>query len=465
MTKVRRERPEGVSLYGVLMVLSGAIFLVCTVRFKWPRQVFGADGVLIFMASMAAVVAWGIKDVLGIRFSTPVVEKGLRLRRGGVSVQWQWVFYLAIMAVCFAGSLLGRSNMLMLVFSILAGPFILNGWMAHSILYRIDVRRRLPPRAMAGMPTAVEVIVENRKRFASSWLLTVDDHIQNDEERLETGVLFARVPPKCTRTAHYQLRLMQRGKYTLGPLKLATRFPLGLVERSRLFDVYGEIIIHPRLGRFAAAWKRNHLMANELVNREDRRRGVFDDEFHGIREYRGGDNPRAIHWRTSARRNELMVREFHQSRDQNLCLLLDLWQPVRPAALHLEAVELAVSLAATMCVEQMRRSGDSDLFLFAGGADLTRWEGHSRPRNIESLLDVLAMVRAGATNDVRRLMKDAAGKRGIGTRTILVTTRLPDAGTIPGLEHASSRAGRDGGGDLTIIHAQEDSVSRFFQLS
>ena len=319
---------------------------------------------------------------------------------------------------------------------------------------------------MAGMPTAVEVFVENRKRFTSSWLVTVDDQIQNDEERLEAGVLFARIPHRSTRSAHYQLRLMQRGKYKLGPMKVSTRFPLGLVERSRMFDVHDEIIVHPRLGRLSAVWKRDQLLAHELVHREDRRRGVFDDEFHGIREYRWGDNPRAIHWRTSARRGELMVREFHQSRDQNLILLLDLWQPPRPSVLDLERVELAVSLAGTICVEHMRRAGDSDLFFHADGAALTRWEGRARPRNVDPLLDVLALVAPGTTVDVGRLVGAVAGKRGRGTRTLLLTTRPRAAGAVPGLELAAlARNGLEAGGDLKVIPVDEEPLSRFFQLS
>jgi uncharacterized protein (DUF58 family) len=231
-----------------------------------------------------------------------------------------------------------------------------------------------------------------------------------------------------------------------------------------VFDTYDEILVHPQLGRLSAAWKRDQLMAHELVHREDRRRGAFDDEFHGIREYRWGDNPRAIHWRTSARRNELMVREFHQSRDQNLILLLDLWQPAHPRPMDLERVELAVSLAATICVEHMRRSGDSDLALMADGAAFMQWERHSRPRNIEPLLDTLAVASAGPTPDVQRLVNGAALKRVPGSRTLLITTRAREGQSLSVEDRNQKRNGGEPRNDTYVIEVDEESLSRFFQL-
>ncbi len=61
------------------------------------------------------------------------------------------------MIVIFSGSLLGRSNMLMLVFSMMAGPFVVNGWITYSMLKRTAVERVVPERVMAGEPITVEL--------------------------------------------------------------------------------------------------------------------------------------------------------------------------------------------------------------------------------------------------------------------------------------------------------------------
>ena len=137
-----------------------------------------------------------------------------------------------IMIVIFSGSLLGRSNMLMLVFSMMAGPFVVNGWITYSMLKRTSLERVAPERVMAGEPITVELVMSNRKRLMNCWLMSAHDTIQNGEERLDPSVLFAPGARGGTRSAPYQARLMRRGLYRFGPAQLTARFPLGIVERG-----------------------------------------------------------------------------------------------------------------------------------------------------------------------------------------------------------------------------------------
>src|SRR5690606_38054331 len=126
---------------------------------------------------------------------------------------------------------------------------------------------------------------------------------------------------------------------------------------------------YPRLGRLAPRWNRERSRAAELARRHEPRRGSFDDEFHHLREHRWGDNPRSIHWRSSARQGQLMVREFQENREPDLVLLLDLWAPPHPADEQQDRVELAVSFAATVCVEQLRRGYDAAVEVRIAGAE------------------------------------------------------------------------------------------------
>src|SRR5690606_33052987 len=113
-------------------------------------------------------------------------------------------------------------------------------------------------------------------------------------------------------------------------------------------------------------WHRDAASADELVQRQRPRRGAFPDEFEKLRSFRYGDNPRMIHWRTSARQNSLMVREYHEIRDRDLLVLLDLdADPTREE--ELLRVELAVSFAATVCIDQLQRSRQSGMALAAAG--------------------------------------------------------------------------------------------------
>src|SRR5207245_10092424 len=64
-----------------------------------------------------------------------------------------------------------------------------------------------------------------------------------------------------------------------------------------------------------------------LARANPRRHPAAQSDFHGLRAFRSGDSPHWIHWRTSARLGELMVREFEETPDDNLVIILDAWLP------------------------------------------------------------------------------------------------------------------------------------------
>ena len=381
------------------------------------------------------LLLWGCRLIAG-RFMR-AGAKVSRLNRNRVMLPREGMMYLLIMIVAFVASLIGRSNMLMLVFSIMAGPFIVNGWVTFSLLRRNRVRRRVPTRAMCGEAISVEISLENRKLWFSSWLMVVRDRVgrvkcsssggTSTEAGLEPAVLFASVRPGAERSACYQLRLNRRGRYLLGPLEVSTRFPLGLVERGFITDERGEILVYPRIGILSSKWNRESQLAAEMVERQQTHKGMFEDEFHHLRSFRPGDNPRDVHWRTSARMNELMVHEFHQSRDQGLIVLLDLWQPERPSDDDIERVELAVSFAATICMDHLRQTRSVEQLLFVCGQESTSLRHLTGGQATESLLDVLALAQGGPAGGLTQAITEASQSMSGLMRSVLITTRMDDA--------------------------------------
>ena len=445
-------------LFGLLM-MAGSLSLgtLIAIRAESSLTVVLAigGGVLMFMGGLRNVVT----ALMPVR-ARPRSHRRQRLPLPGV-------VYLVMMSSFFVGSLIGRSNMLMLVFSFMAGPFIVNGWVTLRMLSMTRVSRKLQQRVMAGEPLDVELTIENGKSVMSSWLMDVTDRIVGAGEELQTGVLFTCVPPGQSRTESYQLRLMQRGRYRFGPLVVNSRFPLGFVERGLEFDSDGEIIVFPRLGRLTAAWDQDSLMAMELVEKEDSRPGIYDDEFHRLREYRWGDNPRDIHWRTAARKNELMVREYHQSRDRDLVILLDLWNPGKwnpenPGDEDFIRVETAVSFAATVAIDHMRNSRESIVTLIASGKTLERWQGQAGTAAFDSLLEILALLEPGKSHDIEVLQQEAGVSTSSAVRTILITTHTdrlqePAAASEPFADRAVLT-------QLESFVADPELLSRYFLL-
>jgi uncharacterized protein (DUF58 family) len=294
----------------------------------------------------------------------------------------------------------------MMVFSLLFGPFVINGWASFTMLQHLAVERSIPGRVMAGEPFNVEIRLKNQKSWLSIWMMRVTDLLTSRGERMQADVHFPRVPPGGTGHQRYRCLLTQRGRYDLGPVTVHASFPFGLIERGVILPADDSLLVYPRIGRLHPKWRRRLLQAQELVAEMRPRSGPFDDDFHKLRDYRPGDDPRAIHWKTTARRNTLMVREYRESRDRSLVVLLDAWLPASGTEDDRRRVELGISFAATACLDQLKRSREGGVTLIVSSAILASWTTAGN-RRTEPLLDLLAVLEPASKASLERLLSDA----------------------------------------------------------
>jgi uncharacterized protein (DUF58 family) len=345
-----------------------------------------------------------------------------RFSRHRVFIPREGIGYLLIMAVLFIGSSLTQSNALMLVFAAMAGPFVVNGSIIYTMLKNVRVRRQTPPRAMAGELFSVQMELTNQTPLVSMWMMVAQDQIRYGEDQWQPTILFTRVPPKVTQVGHYQVRLLKRGRHHFGPVQIMSRFPLGLVERGAFFAEHSEMLIYPRIGRLTPAWKKQLVGASELIETPQPRGGVFDDEYHHLREYRPGDNQRAIHWRSSARRNQLIVREYQQNREHHLLLVIDLYAK-GPVVTASDLIEETLSLAATIAAEHRRECRGATLTVLACGQESWKWEARVNAVGLESLFDRLAIIAPGVDTHFAKHFSETAAVVGTNTRVVIVSPR------------------------------------------
>src|SRR5262249_8291835 len=224
-------------------------------------------------------------------------------------------------------------------------------------LRRLRGQRLIEEPAFAGHPFAVELRATNLGR-AVLYGVGLEDHEPN-------RTLFAftpRLPGGHTMLHRGEAALPKRGRYPWGGLGATSAYPFGLAQRRVRLLADQEVLILPRLGRLHRGRLRRFLtpigLAHAPTRRQARRHPTAQAEFHGLRAFRSGDSPRWIHWRTSARCGELMVREFEDVPTDNLVLVVD------PAAGP--GLEEAISLAATICWEWCRQRGDHFVLALAG---------------------------------------------------------------------------------------------------
>jgi len=372
------------------------------------------------------------------------------------------IVYLGIMLVIAIAALTGGNpdtgNMLLLIFGMMAGPFVFNGWVVMGMLSRVSVSRHLPISVSADTFFSVEIRLKNEKRLLASRLVEVQDVIQGKKVRNEGKVIFVRVLPGEQRSAHYDVCISRRGLYQFSPMRLSSRFPLGIGERGHAVFNSDQVIVHPKIGRLLPAWKRRQQELAETVSRENARLGLFEDEFHGIREYRYGDNPRSIHWRSSARHGHFMVKEHEQHREADLIVLLDLFStPNLTEALQ----ERAISLAATICVEQTRRSSSGHYRIMIAGKDLQNVDCSGSGRFRDEALKELAICEASSKAQLASMLLSVCQSHLAPNSCFVLITPRPEAARLladsiaqENLKHEQQFIGR-----LMIVNADSTTLN------
>lgn len=430
MTKLKnRLRPRFALTAGALTQLLAAFacFLASFVLPNTFPEFQGMSSSLLVVLG-CIMLGLGILNLLfGQAFGRVLSRAGKRSR---VVVPREGVGFLAIMLTLAVGALMGHRNMPLLVFGMMAGPFVLNGAIVYRMLQGITIVRRAPDRAVVGEFVAVEIEVVNSKKIMASHMLEVRDRITGQRlksrRRDDEGMItFVRVPGLESRVGRYQLKFSARGRYQLGPVRVSSRFPMGIGERGQLFPTTDELLVRPNLGQLLPAWSRQQKELSESSDHRQSRPGLFDDEFHRIREYRAGDNPRSIHWRSTARRGELMIREHHQNRHSDSLVMLDLPEI---SSWTKEESEMAISLAATICAEQTRSSSGSRYVMAIASKQPTVIVSRSPAGFREESLDALAVCERSSRASLADIIAAVVSGHGLSDeRMILITPRAKEA--------------------------------------
>ncbi len=339
-------------------------------------------------------------------------------------------FYLLVMVMIFAAAIVREINLLMLLAGILTGPMLYSIYAVATSFRGITLARVVAPRATAGELVEVEIELRNTRRRGTLATVDVEDLLvrENDHsntDALQPRVWFARVGARQTARAAYRCRLRRRGRYRLGPLLLSTRYPFGLLERTKKIPIYDTLTVWPRMGRLTRAWTQTQHETYQASRRTAPRQGFLEGDFHGLRDWRHGDSRRWIHWRTTARRGALMVRQFEQQRNQDLVAILELWQPRPSTHQQRQNIELAISFVATVVAERCRRGG-SRLTLAIAGRDEVLTAGSASMALHHEAMESLALAEPATGDVLPQLLPRVLADIRQGTSVLLVSTRPVD---------------------------------------
>src|SRR4051812_21342789 len=256
--------------------------------------------------------------------------------------------------------------------------------------YRLTLVRTVTPQLVAaGQPARVALTLAN-DGLAPNGVLLLEDQVPYVLGTRPRFVLEG-ISQGWRHSVSYQVRSDVRGRFEIGPMSVRVSDPFGLVELGRTFRTTVPLTVTPRTVPLATI----PLGGGWTGSGDDRPRALATGsaEDATVREYRQGDDLRRVHWRSSAKLGELMVRREEQPWQSRATLFLDNRVRAHRGQGIASSLEAAVSAAASIAVHLSHR-GFMVRFVTAAGEDPNNsWHYRDADLNPAPLLEALAVVQ------------------------------------------------------------------------
>ncbi|MEV0878973.1 DUF58 domain-containing protein [Micromonospora echinofusca] len=265
---------------------------------------------------------------------------------------------------------------------------------------RLEVTRSADPdRVARGEAAMMTLTVRNAGRLRAASLVAED---RCGDRSVPVPLL--RLRPGRYSTVRYEVPTARRGVVPVGPLRVTRRDPLGLVALARPYGGTVPVWVHPRVHPLNAVPTGAGRSLDGRVDKVPHGSITFDS----LREYVVGDELRRVHWRTSARVGELMVRENVDTSLPRIVVLLDNRAAAHPQRVDgvAESFESACEAAASVLVAAYREALPVVLLLVARESDDASAGGDAAAQGPLDRLAAAELADAGdlqpATTRLRR---------------------------------------------------------------
>jgi uncharacterized protein (DUF58 family) len=319
---------------------------------------------------------------------------------------------------------------------------------------RLLIRMSRPVRRVAvGDDAAVTVTAENPTRFPS-----VPTTVEVPVGSGLVDVAIPSIAPHGTFERAVPVPTLRRGVLDVGPVTGVRADPVGLVRRELVWTDREQVIVHPRT---VAIPSTSTGLVRDLEGQATTDLSLADISFHAIREYMPGDDPRNVHWKSTAKTGALMVRQFEDTRRSHLVVALGL---SRAEFADEDEFELAVSAAASLGSRAVRDGREVTVVVSERTPEFAKravYAVHRLPTVTPTrLLDAFASVAlADATLPVAEVA------RIVGTDTAGISVAFLVVGStveLPALRLAATRF--PVGVEVVAVICEPEAVPRFVRV-
>ena len=192
--------------------------------------------------------------------------------------------------------------------------------------------------------------------------------------------LVGTLPSRSPVAASYVEQSQQRGEFVFEPLVLETSAPFGLFLARRRVQAPLKVLVYPEVHPFSGIQTIGSPVEGTNLPTPARHTG----EFRGAREYQSGDSLRSVHWRSSARRGRLMIKEYDRSPENQVTVVFDATKSFGEA--KDTTLEYSIKLAASIARVCYLNGTAFNMTPPGAGTQLPSWR---------AVLEYLARLRLG----------------------------------------------------------------------
>jgi uncharacterized protein (DUF58 family) len=327
-------------------------------------------------------------------------------------------------AAALCSAVLNERDLLRVAAFVIALPLLCAALAAGAKVGLSARRHLLPARVPAGEDADVVLEVHAHGRVPSGGLLLEDSVPYTLGGRPRFVV--ERLRRRGTARLGYRVHPTMRGVHQLGPLRARITDPFGLAEFERELAGQSRVVVVPRTVPLAGLPGGSGTGVGD--DGSVRLRSGQGDDDAVVRQYRQGDDLRRVHWRSTARRDELMVRVEERPWRGGTTVLLDRRAPAHRGQGPSASLEWAVSLCGSVCLH-LHRCGQQ-VRLVAEDGQVLVGDNAETAYNDDVVLDSLAMLQSTHRRELACGVDPGAGHELIAILGAINTTEAAELARV-----------------------------------
>jgi uncharacterized protein (DUF58 family) len=338
-------------------------------------------------------------------------------------------YFITFLVVMIVLASLSQDAFIFTLVYLFAGAYLLGNWWNNRVLRSISFKRIFTDHAFPGETIPVLLELENNSRLPAVWF-QIQELVPLEIATTKSIQKIVTFPGRGKVRLDYRLSPKRRGYYKVGPVWYSSGDLLGLINIKEMEGGPHFLTVYPKVFPISSA----RILSRSPLGDLKHERPIFEDPSRpiGKREYRSGDSLRRIDWKASASIGKLQVKLFEPSIALETILLLNLNPDEYQLKTRFFAMEMAISIAASLANWIMGKK--QAVGLVTNGIDILGNETAPQPLpprkgrvHLIRMLETLARIQITGKEPLLSLLHHNRFSLSWGTTLIIITGQVDKA--------------------------------------